>query len=61
MKSNYIPKGLIPLEKLFDHNDVAKDPKVQPVENDVQDHNIGTEESPKIVKLSKKLPAKEKE
>ena len=51
LKINYIPKGIIPLEKLFDQNDVAKDPKVQPDENDIQDQNIETEDSPKIVKL----------
>ena len=33
LKSNFIPIGLIPLEKLFDHNDVAKDPKVKPIDN----------------------------
>ena len=59
LKGNYIPKGLIPLVKLFDQNYVAKDPKVQPNENDLQDQNIGTEDSPKIVKLSKNLLAKE--
>ena len=56
LKSNHIPKRLIPLENLFDHNDVAKDPKVYPNENYIQDQNIGTEDSPKIVKLSKNLP-----
>ena len=35
LKSNHIPKGLIPLEKLFDKNDVAKYPKVYPNENDI--------------------------
>ena len=59
-KGNYIPKGLIPLEKLFDQNDVAKDPKVQPNENDIQDQNIGTEDSLKIVNLSKNLSTEEK-
>ena len=61
LKSNFIPKGLIPLEKLFDQNDVAKDTKVKPADNAIEDRNIGTEENPKIVKLSKKLPEKEKE
>ena len=28
LKSNFIPRGLIPLEKLFEQNDVAKYPKV---------------------------------
>ena len=60
LKGNYIPKGLIPLEKLFVHNDAAKDPKVKPDENDIHDQNIGTEDSPKIVKISKNLPTEEK-
>ena len=37
LKSNFIPIGLIPLEKLFDQNDVAEDPKVHPVDNFVED------------------------
>ena len=56
LKNNFIPRGLIPLEKLFDQNDVAKNPKVKPVENAVEDRNIGTEENHKIIKVSKKLP-----
>ena len=50
LKSYHIPKGLIPIEKLFDQNDVAKDPIDQ-------DHNIGTKDCPKIVNISKNLPA----
>ena len=61
LKSNHIPKGLIPLESLFDQNDVARDPKVEPATDVVEDINSGTESDPKIIKLSKKLPAKEKE
>ena len=60
MKSNYIAKVLIPSEKFFDQNDVVKDPKVKHVENVVEDKSIGTEENTIIIKLSKKLPAKEK-
>lgn len=30
LKDNVIPKGLIPLEELFDHNDVARKPTLQP-------------------------------
>ena len=60
MKSNHIPRGLIPLEKLFNQNDVFRDPKVKPTENAIEDKNIGTEENPIIIKLSKKLPTKEK-
>ena len=60
LESNYNPRGIIPLEKLFDQNYVVKDPKVHPNENDIQDQNIGTEDSPKIVKLSRNLPPEEK-
>ena len=60
LKSNYIPKGLIPLEILFDQNGLAKDTKVHPNENDIQDQNIGAEDSSKIVKLSKNLLTEEK-
>jgi hypothetical protein len=28
LKNNIIPKGLLPLEKIFDENDVAKNPKI---------------------------------
>ena len=59
LKGNYIPKGLIFLEKIFDQNDVAKDPKVNPNRNDIQDQNIGTKDSPKIVKLSKNTSLEE--
>ena len=60
LKSNFIPRGLISLKKLFDQNDVAKDPKVKPADNAIEDRNIGTKENPKIVKLSKNFPTKEK-
>ena len=34
---------------------------MKPADNDVEDKNIGTEENLEIVKLSKNMPAKEKE
>ena len=58
LKNNFIPRGLIPLENIFDQNDVAKNPKVKPVDDAIEDQNIGTKENPKIVNLSKKLPEK---
>ena len=61
LKSNFIPKGIIPLETLFDHNYVDKNPTVHPNEEDIQDHNIGTEEHPRIIKILKKLPVNQKE
>jgi len=56
LKDNVIPKGLIPLEELFDQDDVARKPSLVPTEKGVEDVNIGTTENPKMVKLSKVLP-----
>jgi len=61
LKDNVFPRGLVKLEEIFDFNDVAKNPKYEPIGDDVEDCNIGTEENPKIVKLSKTLPPKEKQ
>ena len=36
LKNNSFPKGLVPLEELFDHNDVAKPPGVVPSETKVE-------------------------
>lgn len=58
MKNNSFPKAFVPLEELFDHNDVAKTPKVVPLETKVEDFNIGTTKDPKFVKISKNLPVK---
>jgi hypothetical protein len=55
LKINIIPKGLVPLEKIFDNNDVAMSPKITMNEGDVEDYNIGTREDPKIINLSKTL------
>ena len=60
MKRNHIPGGLIPLESLFDQNDVSRDTKVKPATNAIEDINIGTKSDPKIIKLSRKLPTEEK-
>jgi hypothetical protein len=30
LKNNVLPRGLVPLEELFDFNDVAKKPKIEP-------------------------------
>jgi hypothetical protein len=55
LKNNIIPKGLVPLEKLFDENDVARNPKITVNDEDVEDCNIETQENPRIIKLSKML------
>jgi len=45
----------VPLEKFFDHNDVAKDPKLVPNYDDVEEVNIETVTQLKIIKLSRAL------
>jgi len=60
LKENHFPKGLTPLEDLFDFNDIPKKPKMEPLKVDIEDYNIGIEEKPKIVKLSKSLPPDQK-
>ena len=61
MKTSHIPRGLIPLGNRFDQNDVSRDPKMKPADDVVEEKNIGTEENPRIIKLSKNLFVKEKE
>ena len=56
-KDESLPSGLAPLEELFDFKNVAKNPKLEPVETKVEECNIGSEKKPKMIKLSKSLPA----
>jgi len=44
LKINIIPKGLVPLEKIFDNNDVARNPKI--TANDIEDFNMGLRKIP---------------
>ena len=55
-KYDTLPRGLTPLEELFDFNDVAKKPKMESTETNVEEYNIGGMKEPKIIKLSKTLP-----
>jgi len=41
LKDNILPRGLVPLEYLFDFNDVAKKPKIEPTRVGVKEHNMG--------------------
>jgi hypothetical protein len=61
LKNNMIPIGLVPLEKLFDENDVARNPKITTSVENVEDCNIGTKENPKMIKLSKTLSSEVKQ
>ena len=55
LKNNCIPKGLIPLERIFDQNDVFKSPRIQADDEEVESCNLGTIAMPKMIKLSKFL------
>jgi hypothetical protein len=56
LKNDVLPRGLVPLEDLLDFNDVVKKPKIEASGKEVEECNIGTEEKPKMIKLSKSLP-----
>jgi hypothetical protein len=56
LKTNHIPKGLIPLERLFNSNDVSRKVVIKIQEHEVIDCNIGKATNPKIVNISKALP-----
>ena len=61
MKSNTIPRGLVTLEEIFDSNDVARNPKVAPSDVEVEECNIGIEQEPRVIKISKSLTKENKE
>ena len=61
LKGNVIPRALVPLERLFNRNDVPLQPNKVVEENQVEDLYLGTNADPKIVKLSKKVPEEYKE
>ena len=53
LENNFIHKGLVPLERLFDKNDAPHKHVIQPKEEDVEEVNIGTKSEPKNIKLYK--------
>ena len=61
LKNNTLPKWLVPLEDIFDNNDVVKSPMVAPRDDEVQECNIGTEKYPRVINLSKNLTKESKE
>jgi len=42
LKKKIIPKGLVPLEKLFDRNDVPAKPTILPKDENIEDCILGT-------------------
>lgn len=56
LNDNFLPTSLTPLEDIFYSNDIPRKPKIQPLNTEIEDCNIGTEHNPKMIKLSKALP-----
>jgi hypothetical protein len=61
LKTNHLPKGLVPLERFFDQNDVSRKVVIQTEEIDVVDCDINLDSNPRLVKISRKLLQKQKE
>jgi hypothetical protein len=61
LPSNHIPKGLVPLERLFDENDVALKVKVSTDDAYITECNVGIEKDLKYVKLSSSLSEEQRE
>jgi len=61
LKDNTLPRGLVPLERLFNSNDVAVGSEKIPRDEQIQDHNIGTQLEPKLAKLFNGFPSNYKE
>ena len=58
LKNNQISKHLIPLERLFNHDDIPFKSTLHPQWKEVEDCDIGTKQNPRLVKLSKYLSPK---
>jgi hypothetical protein len=59
--NKHIPKGLVPLERLFDINDVVVKVKGSTDDADVTECNVGTEKDPKYVKFSSSLSKEQRD
>jgi hypothetical protein len=57
---NHIPRGLVPLERIFDRNDVSLKGEISEDYVDTIQCNIGAESEPKFVKLSRSLTKEER-
>ena len=60
LKKKHIPRGLVPLERLFDSNDVFRKVALKNQEQELMDCSIGTVANPKVVKISKALPEEQR-
>jgi ribonuclease HI len=60
LPNNQIPRGLVPLEKLFDQNDVPLKPDKKEEDHVVFKYNLGDEQCPKTINLSTQLTAEQR-
>jgi ribonuclease HI len=60
LPSNHIPRGIFPLERLFDGNDVSVKGRVSNEDTETTECNIGSQEKPRFVKLSSSLTREQK-
>jgi hypothetical protein len=60
LSTNKIPKGLVPLENLFDNNDVAVKLEKGEKDSEVLQYNVASEQDPKYVNLASHLTEKQK-
>jgi len=58
--NNIIPRGLFPLEKMFDSNDVAIKPRILPSDGEMEDYNLWTVGNPKVVNVFNTLKIEKK-
>lgn len=52
LKGNIIPRGLVPIDRLFNKNYVASKPTTPEMDKQVEDCNIGLEDELQMVRLS---------
>ena len=57
LPSNYIPQDLVPLEELFDHNDMPLKPSKKEQGPTIHEKKIGSQSHPKPINLSTELTA----
>jgi hypothetical protein len=60
LSTNKIPKGLVPLERLFDNNDVAVKLQSGEKDSEVLQYNVASEKDPKHVNLASHLTEKQR-
>ena len=57
LPGNYMPRGLVPLEEIFYHNDISFKPAKKEKDPVIQEKNIGSQSHPKLINLSTELTA----